>query len=185
MVSAKLPVVWITGLAGSGKTTLGKRLTAELRAQGQVAAHVDGDSVRALMGSDLGHGTRDRVANAYRIARLCKFLQAEGVLVVCSTMSLYEEIWQFNRQNLDPYLQVYLDVPMSVLSQRDQKGLYSGVLLGQASDVAGMDLPVALPIDSHLVLENSDLRELPHNVDVILDAIGLSPARYVEPGARA
>jgi adenylylsulfate kinase len=185
MLLTKLPVVWITGLAGSGKTTLGKRLVAELRAQGRAVVHVDGDGVRALMGSDLGYGTRDRIDNAYRIARLCKFLQSEGVLVVCSTMSLYPEIWQFNRNNFDPYLQVYLDVPMSVLAERDQKGLYSGVSLGQASDVGGMDLPVSLPIDSHLVLENGDLRELPHNVGVILRALGYPPPRQVEPEVRA
>jgi adenylylsulfate kinase len=100
-------------------------------------------------------------------------------------MSMYEEIWQFNRQNLHPYLQVYLDVPMRVLEGRDQKGLYSGVSLGRASDVGGVDLPLALPIDSDLVLENSDLCELSHNVNVILDALGGGPARYVEPEARA
>jgi cytidine diphosphoramidate kinase len=171
---AKLPVVWITGLAGSGKTTLGNRLALELRGQGRAVVHVDGDNVRALMGSDLGYGTRDRIDNAYRIARLCKFLQGEGVLVVCSTMSLYEEIWHFNRQNLDPYLQVYLDVPRSVLEARDQKGLYSGVPLGQASDVVGVDQPGELPIESDLVLENVDLRELPHNVSSILEALGLA-----------
>jgi adenylylsulfate kinase-like enzyme len=185
MFVTRLPVVWITGLAGSGKTTLGQRLVAELRAHGRAVVHVDGDSVRSLMGSDLGYGTRDRIDNAYRIARLCKFLQGEGVLVVCSTMSLYPEIWQFNRANFDPYLQVYLDVPMSVLTERDQKGLYSGVPLGQASDVGGLDLPVSLPIDSDLVLENSDPRELPHNVDLILRALGFTPPRQAEPEVRA
>ena len=185
MVITKLPVVWITGLAGSGKTTLGRRLVTELRSQGLAVVHVDGDGVRALMGSDLGYGTRDRIDNAYRIARLCKFLQGEGVLVVCSTMSLYPEIWQFNRNNFDPYLQVYLDVPMNVLADRDQKGLYSGVGLGQASDVGGLDLPVSLPIDSDLVLENSDLRELPHNVELILQALGGSHSRQLEPEVRA
>lgn len=185
MVLNTLPVVWITGLAGSGKTTLGKRLAAELRAQGRAVVHVDGDGVRALMGSDLGYGTRDRVDNAYRIARLCKFLQGEGVLVVCSTMSLYPEIWRHNRESLDPYLQVYLDVPMPVLAARDQKGLYSGAALGRASDVAGVDQPVSLPTDSDLVLENADARALPQNVALILRALGYPPPRPVEPEVRA
>jgi cytidine diphosphoramidate kinase len=183
MLIAKLPVVWITGLAGSGKTTLGSQLASELRALGRIVVHVDGDSVRALMGSDLGYGTRDRIDNAYRISRLCKFLQSEGVLVVCSTMSLYREIWQFNQSNLDPYLQVYLDVPMKVLAERDQKGLYSGALLGQSSDVGGVNLPLELPVDSDLVLENSERRVLPHNVDTILRALGCAPARQ-QPEAR-
>ena len=170
---------------GALAATLGKRLVTELREQGRAVVHVDGDSVRALMGSDLGYGTRDRIDNAYRIARLCKFLQGEGVLVVCSTMSLYPEIWHFNRNNFDPYLQVYLDVPMDVLAERDQKGLYSGVLLGQASEVVGLDLPVSLPIDSDLVLENADLRELPHNVELVLRALGSPPPRHAEPEVRA
>lgn len=180
MLIAPSPVVWITGLAGSGKTTLGKRLSGELRTQGANVVHVDGDSVRALMGSDLGYGTRDRIDNAYRIARLCKFLQAEGVLVVCSTMSLYEEIWLFNRQNLQPYLQVYLDVPMSVLSQRDQKGLYSAAALGEVSCVGGVDLPLALPLDSDLVLENAEPHALRRNTDAILGALGYAPTQRPE-----
>jgi cytidine diphosphoramidate kinase len=183
MLITKLPVVWITGLAGSGKTTLGSQLASDLRALGRSVVHVDGDSVRALMGSDLGYGTRDRVDNAYRISRLCKFLQSEGVLVVCSTMSLYREIWQFNHANLHPYLQVYLDVPMTVLAERDQKGLYSGAAVGQASDVGGVDLPLELPHDSDLVLGNSERRELRHNVDAILRALGCAPAEQ-RPEAR-
>ena len=185
MVITKKHVVWITGLAGSGKTTIGKLVASELRAQGHGVVHVDGDAVRTLMGSDLGYATRDRIDNAYRIARLCKFLQGEGIFAVCTTMSLYEEIWQFNRDNLDPYLQVYLDVPMSVLTERDQKGLYSGAAQGRVNDVGGVNLPLSLPIDSHLVLENADRRELPHNVDSILKAVGCPLARRAEPEARA
>jgi adenylylsulfate kinase len=185
MAITRLPVVWITGLAGSGKTTLARRLVTELREPGRAVVHVDGDTVRALMGGDLGYGTRDRIDNAYRIARLCQFLQGEGVLVVCSTMSLYPEIWHFNRSNLDPYLQVYLDVPMNVLGERDQKGLYSGVSLGRASDVGGVDLPVSVPSDSDLVLTNAEPPELLLNVDRILYTLGYPALRHAEPEARA
>ena len=180
----KLPVVWITGLAGSGKTTLAKLLVGELRRRGLGVVHVDGDRVREVMGKDLGYGTRDRVENAWRIARLCAYLQNEGVFVVCSTMSLYREIWQFNRERLDPYLQVYLDVPMRVLAERDQKGLYSGASLGQASDVGGVDLPLELPLDSHLVLPNAERHELARNLDALLGALGRAPSG-AEPEPRA
>lgn len=183
-MSAQLPVVWITGLAGSGKTTLAQHLGRALRAHGQPIVHVDGDVVRELMGGDLGYGTRDRIDNAYRIARLCRFLQGEGVLVLCSTMSLYPEIWQFNRQHLVPYLQVYLDVPMSVLVERDQKGLYSAASAGGAADVGGVNLPVELPLDSDLVLANAEPHDVARNVDVVLAALGLVPARAAETMAR-
>jgi cytidine diphosphoramidate kinase len=182
-VICKPPVVWITGLAGSGKTTLAKRLVNELRRSAGGIVHVDGDDVRALMGGDLGYGTQDRMANAYRIARLCGFLQAEGVLCVCSTMSLYPEIWQYNRQHLRPYLQVYLDVPLTVLTYRDQKGLYSGVRAGTVQQVGGMDLPLQLPLDSDLVLANAHEADLAKNVQAIESA--LTRAREAMPAERA
>lgn len=172
---SKLPVVWITGLAGSGKTTLAELLVGELRRQELGVVHVDGDKVRKVMGGDLGYGTRDRLENAWRIARLCAFLQGEGVLVVCSTMSLYREIWQFNRSVLEPYLQVYLDVPMRVLAERDQKGLYSAASLGRVSDVGGVDLQLELPLDSHLVLANVERHDLARNLQTLLSAIALAP----------
>jgi cytidine diphosphoramidate kinase len=175
-VHVSQPVVWITGLAGSGKTTLARAVTAELRAAGGAVVHVDGDEVRRLFGGDLGYDARARLENAYRIARLCAFLQGEGVLVVCSTMSLYPEIWRFNRDQLKPYIQVYLDVPMSVLARRDQKGLYSGVELGTARNVGGIDLPLDLPFDSDFVLGNCEQRELERNAQTILGAIAASGA---------
>jgi adenylylsulfate kinase-like enzyme len=168
MLPSKHPVVWITGLAGSGKTSLARALVSELRAVGRSVVHVDGDQVRTLMGDGLGYGPEHRLENAYRIARLCAFLQGEGVFTVCSTMSLYPEIWRFNRERLAPYLQVFLDVPMSELERRDQKGLYSGVGQGTARDVGGVDLALELPLDSDLVLSNQVEAELMHNVALIL-----------------
>jgi adenylylsulfate kinase len=144
---------------------------------------VDGDDVRALMGGDLGYGATDRLENAHRIARLCAFLQAQGLWCVCSTMSLYPEIWQYNRQHLQPYLQVYLDVPMSVLTRRDQKGLYSGVRAGTVRDVGGVDLPLQLPLDSDLVLANTEEAELAMNVQAI--GLALKHVRNGPPAARA
>ncbi len=156
-------VVWITGLSGAGKTTLAARLVRALREDGVWTVHVDGDRMREVFGNDLGHSPSDRRANAWRIARTCAFLAEEGALVVCSTVSMFGEIWTWNRKNIAPYLEVVLDVPFEVLRARDQRGLYSG---GEVN-VAGVDLEVAWPRDAHLVLKSTSEADLVSNIEVL------------------
>lgn len=166
------PVVWITGLAGAGKTTLARHLVGDLRAEGRAVVHVDGDRMREVLGNDLGHDLKDRVENAWRISRMCRFLQGEGVMVVCSTMSLYPEIWSANRETLSPYLEVYLRVPPEVLRERDPKGLYARAARGEVSNVVGHDLPFHEPSSAHLVLDNGAPEDMKPNSDSILGALG-------------
>ena len=149
-------VYWVTGLSGAGKTTLTTELVARLRKDGVQVVHVDGDAVRNMLGNDLGYDLKDRVANAYRISGLCQFLQSQGVTVICSTMSLYPEIWKWNRENLQSYRLIYLRVSNQVLRQRDQKGLYSGVENGTCSNVVGVDLPFDEPKQPDLILDNNN-----------------------------
>ena len=158
-------VYWVTGLSGAGKTTLSNGLVEKLREDGHQVVHIDGDTVRNMMGNDLGYDPKDRIANAYRIARLCQFIQQQGVMVVCSTMSLYPEIWEWNAANLDPYHLVYVKVSPEVLRERDQKGLYSGVDNGTCRDVVGVDLPFHEPQDPDLTLENNNIVHQRMNIE--------------------
>jgi cytidine diphosphoramidate kinase len=159
-------VIWITGLSGAGKTTLAKRVVRALREQeapGSVV-HVDGDRMREVFGGDLGHGVADRRANAWRIAGTCAFLAAEGCFVVCSTMSMFQEIWSHNRACLDPYLEVLLAVPVEILRKRDTKGLYrEGV-----TNVAGVDLEVTWPKTPDLVLSSEGEADLARNAQLLV-----------------
>ena len=164
-------VYWITGLSGAGKTTITTELVARLRREGFQVVHVDGDSVRNMLGNDLGYDLKDRIANAYRISRLCQFLQSQGVTVICSTMSLYPEIWEWNRENLHSYKLIYLKVKSEVLRQRDQKGLYSGVENGTCSNVVGVDLPFQEPRDPDFILENTDAAERERNINRLYELV--------------
>jgi adenylylsulfate kinase len=157
-------VYWVTGLSGAGKTTIATALVADLRRDGYQVVHVDGDTVRKMLGGDLGYSLKDRIANAYRISRLCQYLQKEGLLVVCSTMSLYPEIWEWNRENLGPYYLIYVKVESEILRERDQKGLYSGVELGTCSNVIGVDLPFHEPELADLILENNNMTDQLTNI---------------------
>ncbi|MGH7380746.1 MAG: adenylyl-sulfate kinase [Candidatus Methylomirabilales bacterium] len=149
-------VLWLIGLAGAGKSVIGREVYARLKARRPNVAFLDGDHVRAIMGSDLGYSLEDRRANAWRVCRLCQFLDGQGIDVVCAILSLFHETQEWNRHNYSSYFEVYIDVLMSVLIQRDQKGLYSGALAGTLANVVGIDIPFTPPKWSDLIIENDD-----------------------------
>lgn len=164
-------LIWITGLSGSGKTTLGKKLYSILKKENLNYIFIDGDSFREIMGNDTGHDISDRLRNAYRIARMCKFLTDQEINVVCSTMSLFKEIHQFNEINNQEYFEIFLDVHIEELIKRDQKNLYSKALSGEVKNVIGIDLPYDKPESPDLVLKNNIESDLENNINKILNLI--------------
>lgn len=165
------PVVWITGLAGSGKTTIATLVHAQLSSHYQNVLQIDGDAVREICGNDLGHSPEDRIKNAYRLCRFAHYLNTQGMLVVCSTMSLYPEIWHWNRAHFPLYLEVYLRVTNETLHTRNKKSLYSTDNAGQGTHVVSLDLEFNEPEKPHLTLDNDTLQSQQHNVSQIIDAV--------------
>ena len=151
-------VVWITGLAGAGKTTIAKAVhqMLEVGPSPDPWVRLDGDDIREMMGNDLGHGVEDRIANAWRICRLCRYLSEQGISVVVATMSLFQECQEWNRETMPRYFEVLVEVEHATLLARDQKGLYSGSLANTTSDVVGMDQGVHFPERPDLVVNNDD-----------------------------
>lgn len=150
-------VFWIIGLAGAGKTTIAKALYARLKQENPSTVLLDGDAIREIMGGDLGFTLEDRRRNGWRICRMCKYLNEQGINVVCATLSQFHEQQDWNREHFRQYFEVYLDVDMDVLIQRDQKGLYSGALAGKIQNVVGVDMPFPPPVSPDLCLKNSEL----------------------------
>jgi phosphonate metabolism-associated iron-containing alcohol dehydrogenase len=154
-------VIWITGLSGAGKTTLGNAVTVALRREGRNVLLLDGDDLRAAIAGKVGHSDAERRELADRYAQLCRFLSFQGTDVVCATMSLFHSVHKWNRANIRRYIEVYLKVDLETLIARDPKGLYRRALRGEASDVAGVDLAFEAPLTPDLVLENDvDLPDL-------------------------
>jgi adenylylsulfate kinase len=115
---------------------------------------LDGDLVRELLGGDVDHSPQGRLVNAYRMSRLCANLSSQGIHIVCATMSLFPEIWSWNRAHIARYFEVYVRVPFATLDARDARGLYSRARKGQASNVVGVDLAFNEPPAPHLVIDN-------------------------------
>lgn len=147
-------VIWLIGLAGAGKTTLGRALYAKLKARDPATVFLDGDHVREIMGQDLGHTLEDRRRNGERVCRICQYLDRQDITVVCSILSLFEDQRQWNRAHFSQYFEVFIEVPMTVLEQRDQKGLYSGARAGRIANVAGFDIPFTPPANPDAVVRN-------------------------------
>jgi adenylylsulfate kinase-like enzyme len=175
-------VFWITGLSGSGKTTVGRELWARLRAGHRPVTFLDGDALRAAIAEDLGYSDSNRRQSAMRNARLCRLLAEQGTDVVCATISLFHEVQRWNRENIRRYHEIYLRVPIDELRRRDSKGIYARAQSGDARDVVGLDLAAEAPEAPDLVLDNYGGLDIAAAVDRILamsverdDAVAAQP----------
>lgn len=145
---------WITGLSGAGKTTIGSKLYGELKKEKSNVLLLDGDMMKVIVNDTVGYSDEARRNRAMKYAKLCKMLTDQGMIVVCCTISMYDEIRDYNRANNKEYVEVFLDVPIEVLRRRDQKGLYSSYRRGESTDIAGEDLAVEFPKNPDVVIVN-------------------------------
>jgi len=149
-------VVWITGLSCAGKSTIARRVAEIIRQRGDNCILLDGDDIRrAFPQVQSGHDRESRLINAHRNSGLAKMLADQGHIVIFATMSLFSEVQKWNRENFPAYLEVYVDVPMEILKERDIDDLYSRAEQGLIENVVGVQLDYDLPIRPDLVIDNS------------------------------
>lgn len=151
-------VLWITGLSGAGKSTLALEAFTRLRSKnGNGVVRLDGDELRDVFGAaDINtrsHGREARLALAMQYAYLCRIIATQGLTVVVATISMFKEVYAWNRAHLPGYFEVYLKVPIEELRRRDPKNIYRRFDAGRLSNVAGLDLPVDEPGEAHWVAE--------------------------------
>ena len=142
-------VLWITGLSGSGKTTLAKETVRQLREHSSAVVSLDGDRLREMFAIEGANGQsydrKGRLKLAMQYAYLCKTLSMQGFTVVIATISMFREVYGWNRSHLPGYFEVYLKVPIEELRRLDSKGIYSRFDAGKLQNVAGLDLNVDEP----------------------------------------
>ena len=168
-------VIWITGLSGSGKTTIARRLVEMLKERGEKPVLIDGDEIRdAIRDPSTAHDRDSRIQNALRICRLTELLSSQGFMVIVATMSLFKEVHEWNRSHFPSYFEVYLDVRLDVLRKRHPHDLYTLAEQGKTADVAGIDLAFDRPLNPHLVLPNDSEGGVDEAAQKILGRLGSS-----------
>lgn len=164
-------VIWIVGLSGVGKTSLGSHLWELWRAEEPNTVLVDGDVVRRMFGHDRGpddYSMDGRRCNYERMTDICQWLDSQDINVVCCILSVFPDRHAGNRNLFSKYFEVFMDAPMDVLHRRDKKNLYGPALQGDIENVVGVDIPFTPPSDADMCVDNSregiDLRAIAADV---------------------
>jgi len=164
-------VIWITGLSGSGKSTIGNLLLEKWRGTGAQVLLIDGDDVRHLFDHEKGaepYTIEQRHLNAERIFKLCKLADDQSMNVACCALSLFEDIQKRCREEFSEYFEVFIDTPWQHLLERDPKGLYAKAEKGEVINAVGFDIPFDPPKNPDLIIENNQPLE---NLSLFADQI--------------
>jgi bifunctional enzyme CysN/CysC len=159
-------VVWLTGLSGSGKSTIANLVEKRLHADGRHTYILDGDNVRHGLNKDLGFTDEDRVENIRRVAEVAKLMVDAGLIVLVSFISPFRAERRLARELLaeGEFIEVFVDTPLQVAEQRDVKGLYKKARAGELKNFTGVDSPY----------------EPPERADIRIDTTAMTPAEAAE-----
>lgn len=146
-LSQKSKVLWLTGLSGSGKSTIAEALEKQLHSQGYFTKLLDGDNIRTGLSKNLSFSAEDRQENIRRIAEAARLFLDGGVICLCSFVSPTQEIRDQAREIIGPadFLEVYVNAPLEVCEARDVKGLYKKARAGEIKQFTGIDAPFEAP----------------------------------------
>lgn len=163
-------LLWLTGLSGSGKSTIANALEQELFKSDHHSYILDGDNVRQGLNKDLGFSDEDRVENIRRIAEMSKLFVDAGMIVVTAFISPFKNERKLARDLLDEgeFIEVYVKAPLSVCEERDPKGLYKKARKGEIKNFTGIDSPYEEPENAEIVLDNA-ANTVEENVKIIIE----------------
>ncbi|HEX6558097.1 MAG TPA: sulfate adenylyltransferase subunit CysN [Longimicrobiales bacterium] len=165
-------VLWLTGLSGSGKSTIGRQLERALFDLGCHTMLLDGDQLRHGISGDLGFGETDRRENIRRAAEVARLFMEQGAIVICTFVSPFAADRERARKLVpaDAFLEIFIDCDIEECRRRDPKGLYAKADAGQIPNFTGVTAAYEPPVDPDIAV-NSQKQSVRHSVDQIVAAL--------------
>jgi adenylylsulfate kinase len=151
--------LWMTGLSGSGKSTIAVIVEQLLTQRGHLAYRLDGDNVRHGLNKNLGFSAEDRAENIRRIGEVAKLFTDAGIITIASFISPYRRDRDAIRASMQPgdFIEVFINTPLNVAEARDPKGLYkkarAAVAVGKGLGFTGIDDPYETPERAEIVID--------------------------------
>ena len=157
LLNQKAKVLWLTGLSGSGKSTIAQALERRLHNNGFFAQALDGDNIRSGINNNLGFTVEDRTENIRRISEVAKLYLNSGVITICSFISPTIKIRDYAKSIVgeDDFIEIFINTSLQICEERDVKGLYKKARKGEIKNFTGIDSPYEVPVNADLVVKTT------------------------------
>src|SRR5208337_3997583 len=163
-------VIWLTGLPGSGKTTIARNLEPKLRNLNWPVEILDGDEIRQNLSKGLGFSREDRETHLKRVSYVAKLLSRNGVAVIAALISPYRSVREYARNETTNFIEVFVKCPMEICGKRDPKGLYKKASTGEIKNLTGPQDIYEEPLAPDLVVETDKLT-IEETVNMIIEKL--------------
>ena len=173
LLKQKSPVIWLTGLSGSGKSTIANELAIKLQQEGKLAYILDGDNVRMGLNKDLGFSDDDRKENIRRIAEVAKLLSDAGVIVITAFISPFREEREKAKEIIgrDNFIEVFVRTSLETCEKRDPKGLYKKARAGEIPMFTGIDSPYEEPLNYDIMVSGDTDSDQYESTNFLYDSL--------------
>ncbi|MCG8411227.1 MAG: adenylyl-sulfate kinase [Bacteroidales bacterium] len=149
-------VYWFTGLSGAGKSTLSEHFYQYLKDKGVKVEHLDGDYIRNIF-PKIGFTKDQRIQHIKRVAFLASKLQQNGITVIASFITPYNQSRDYIREVCSNYIEIYVSTPIEECERRDVKGLYKKARRGEISNFTGIDDPFEIPKNPEIIIDTTNM----------------------------
>ncbi len=168
-LNQKPAILWMTGLSGSGKSTIANAVERKLAQKGFNTFLLDGDNIRHGLNKDLGFTESDRIENIRRIGEVSKLMTDAGLIVITAFISPFESERNMVREMVetDEFVEIFIDTPLQIAETRDVKGLYAKARTGELKNFTGIDSPYENPAKPEIIIKTEEL-SIEAATDIIL-----------------